>query len=120
MTERAIPTRKVVSLRRHRKFSYVQQLRNTADLFTSFANDQCKGRSPLYFQLCHELSGSPYLLQLAAQAKNGQPIPNLFLAAVHFLLLTRPEEELAQYYPSISESATSPTVKDIFLLSAVY
>ncbi|MEM6698831.1 MAG: DUF2332 domain-containing protein, partial [Bacteroidota bacterium] len=33
-----------------------------------------------------------------------QPIPNLFFAAVHYLLLSNPEEKLAIYYPSISKN----------------
>ena len=48
------------------------------------------------------------LLALAAHAAQGQPVPNLLLAAVHFLLLKGQAEALAQFYPSLTPVASSP------------
>lgn len=59
----------------------------------TMAND-----SPLYRVLCAAIAGSPALLDLAAEARAGQPPPNLLLAAVHYLLEDAAGEPLAAYY----------------------
>ena len=46
---------------------------------------------------------------MAAQSTQGQPTPNLFLAAVHFLLLQGHAASLAQFYPSLTATASPPT-----------
>jgi hypothetical protein len=72
------------------------------DRFSKFAETECKGNSELYYQLSLQIANEPELLQIAANAKQGQPIPNIFFAAIHYLLLTNVHEELAKYYPSIN------------------
>ena len=49
------------------------------------------------------------MLNLAAQSKPGQPVPNLLLGAVHYLLLSGVEHELAAYYASIVNDPKEPT-----------
>lgn len=71
----------------------------TAHLFSRFA-DQASG-SPMYRYLSQSVSREPDLLVLAAYADRGQPVPNLFFAAIHFLLMGHSEERLARYYPSL-------------------
>jgi len=73
-----------------------------AAVFQTFAEQECKNVSPLYYQLSLDMTKEPDLLQLAAQVRRGQPIPNLFYGAIHYLLLQSEVEELAIYYPSIS------------------
>jgi hypothetical protein len=43
-----------------------------------------------------------------ARAAPEQPLPNLFFAAVHFLLLQDPAAPLGQFYPSLFSTAASP------------
>ncbi|MEL6846710.1 MAG: DUF2332 family protein, partial [Bacteroidota bacterium] len=76
--------------------SPLQQLQLT---FKTFAERECKGKSPLYYQLSHQIAKDDFLLNLCTSARKRQPVPNLFLGAVHDLLLQDREEELADYYP---------------------
>lgn len=69
--------------------------------FVSFAEKECKGSSQLYEYLSREISRDDELLHICEQVRNGQPVPNLFLGAVHFLLLKGFDHPLKEYYPSI-------------------
>src|SRR5699024_3765082 len=42
-------------------------------------------------------------------AQAGQPVPNLFLGAVHYLLLSGKEHVLSEYYPSIVKNIRERT-----------
>jgi len=77
-------------------------LEQIANTFRVFAEEECKGNSELYYKLTNQIADDPDLVELAAHVRYGQPIPNSFLASVHFLLLSKPDEELVKYYPSIS------------------
>lgn len=50
--------------------------------------------------MCDAIAGSPELLNVAAHAPAGQPVPNLFLAAIHLLVRREPGAALAAYFPS--------------------
>jgi hypothetical protein len=80
-----------------------------AQRFARFARRECHV-SPLYERLSRGIAQDPELLAIAAQAQPGQPVPNLFLAAVHFLLLKGVQNPLAAYYPSLS--STTPLSAD--------
>jgi hypothetical protein len=69
--------------------------------FERFARQECHV-SPLYERLSLGVAGDPEVLAIAARAKPGQPVPNLLLAAVHFLLLSGVQHPLADFYPSLS------------------
>lgn len=73
-----------------------------AKLFTNFANRECRGSSDLYEHLALHIAEDEELLALASHANVGQPVPNLLLGAVHFLLLTGREHQLREYYPSLA------------------
>jgi hypothetical protein len=77
--------------------------------FTRFAARECHV-SPLYARLAQGVAQDPAVLSIAAQARPDQPLPNLFLAAVHFLLLQRPRQALAAFYPDLS--AGNPAIGD--------
>lgn len=64
---------------------------------------ECKGSSELYEYLSVKVSEDNELLELCMNAREGQPIPNLFLGAVHYLLLKGKEHSLKEYYPSITK-----------------
>lgn len=72
-------------------------------IFQNFAERECRGKSPLYYELAQVVAREPYLLELAKQARARQPVPNLFFGAIHYLLLLDPTQSLAQYYPSITK-----------------
>jgi hypothetical protein len=77
--------------------------------FAGFAQRECHA-SPLYEQLALGIADDPQLLAIATQARQDQPTPNLFLAAVHFLLLQGLPHPLAAFYPSLSP--TTPSAED--------
>ena len=58
--------------------------------------------SALYESLCHSLAEDRDLLAIAANARPGQPVPNLFMAAVHWLLLVGARHAVTDYYPDIN------------------
>lgn len=86
----------------------IQQLPTDAlqKRFKKFADQECKGgRSELYYAMAMRIAEDKELLSLAANRRERQPIPNLFFAAIHYLLLQDQEHELATYYPSINRHA---------------
>ena len=74
--------------------------------FERFARRECYV-SPLYERLSLGIADDPELLAIAAQATPGQPMPNLFLGVVHFLLLRGMQHSLASFYPSLSRTGSS-------------
>ena len=68
----------------------MQDLDRFARTFHRFAELECPGMSTLYESLCHSVAEDRDLLDIAANARPGQPVPNLFMAAVHWLLLEAP------------------------------
>lgn len=79
-------------------------LAELAERFVRFTREEC-GTSPLYAALALGVASSPELLSLAAHGSSG-PKPNLFLAAVHYLLLQGEEHPLAAFYPTLSGRST--------------
>ncbi|OPA77415.1 hypothetical protein BVG16_13220 [Paenibacillus selenitireducens] len=69
--------------------------------FKQFSQRECEGSSPLYALLANRIAEDNEILQLAACSRANQPIPNLFLAAVHYLLLDGAQHGVSQYYDSI-------------------
>ena len=65
-----------------------------------FAEHGCRGQSPLYDHLCSRTADDERLLQIVQATPDGQPVPNLFFAAAHFLLLSGTEHELGSFYRS--------------------
>lgn len=77
-----------------------ERLRRT---FRRFATTEAiPQRSPIYERLCEVTARSDDLLDVAAEAASGQPVPNLFFGAVHAVLEQHPDSDLAAYYPSLS------------------
>src|SRR5215475_9445038 len=74
--------------------------------FQRFARRECHV-SPLYERFSLGIANDPEVLAIAAQAKPGQPVPNLFLGAVHYLLLEGVQHPLAHSYPSIPPTTSS-------------
>jgi Uncharacterized protein conserved in bacteria (DUF2332) len=70
--------------------------------FQRFVEAECRGVSALHKHLVCSIAADHELLALAAHATQGQPAPNLLLAAVHFLLVKGQAAPLAQFYPSLT------------------
>ncbi|MGJ8635101.1 MAG: DUF2332 domain-containing protein [Luteolibacter sp.] len=70
--------------------------------FLRFAESECLGSSELYYHLSLAVAEDKGLLGIAESSGTGQPIPNLFFGAVHFLLASDPEQPLTKYYPSLA------------------
>jgi hypothetical protein len=79
-----------------------------SDRFKVFANRECKGSSKLYETLSLSIADDIELLLIAANSREGQPIPNLFLGSVHYLLLKGINHELKEYYSSIVSNPREP------------
>lgn len=88
-----------------------------SERFKQFAMKECRGSSSLYEYLSESIAQDEELLRLASHAMQEQPVPNLFLGAVHYLLLQGINHELRECYSSIvsnpKEAATAfPYFKD--------
>lgn len=71
-----------------------------ATFFHWFAEHE-SADEPLYQALCHVVAEQPALLELLAEAEAAQQLPNLWLAAVHDLLLSGVTHPLQAYYASL-------------------
>jgi hypothetical protein len=89
-------------------------LEKVAERFTAFGIDECQSSSKLYHQLVDRIATDTEMLEIAAHVTAGQPIPNSFLAAVHYLLLLDPSLPLARYYPSVSGQTSEEIPYDMF------
>ena len=69
---------------------------------------ECRESSPLYAGLATGIANDPEILELAAQARRGERVPNLLLAAVQFLLLKGAPHPLARFYEHGSGSREDP------------
>ena len=82
-----------------------------AERFRVFAREECSGESglnvmsPTYEALSLAIADDPRLLALARECMVGQPIPNLFFAAVKRLLDNCVGDGLARHYARAAEGA---------------
>ena len=81
--------------------------------FRRFGERECVPASPLYGRLAVGISGDAELLALAATAQ-ARPVPNLLLAAAHYLLLQSVDHPLAAFYPDLAGEPTTPAAGDPF------
>jgi hypothetical protein len=77
-----------------------QQSEEIAKSFSRSAHYEFHSSSPLYEILATGISEDPELLSLASHAIS-KPVPMIFLAAVHFLLLNDTEHPITAYYPDM-------------------
>lgn len=76
----------------------MKDFENIALQFKNFAQYECKGSSNLYELLSNCIAVNPEMLKIAAEARPGQPIPNLLFGAVNFVLRTSSADRLQDYY----------------------
>lgn len=81
---------------------------NLSSKFKTFGQFECRGSSYLYEFLSNKIADDEELLVLASEARDGQPVPNLFFGTIHYLLLKGKEHELKKFYPSLVEDPGNP------------
>jgi hypothetical protein len=80
-------------------------INKTAESFRFYASTIYPSRSPLYTSLAIRVAEDPELLAIAYKAWKKTALPNLFFAAVHFLLLGGEHHQLAAFYPSLNNNS---------------
>ncbi len=89
-------------------------LESVAQRFQTFAREECSGTSPLavlsryYERLSIEIARTPAMLRLARWCRPGQPIPNLFFAAVKRVVASQPQSDLARLYADADHGRDVP------------
>jgi len=68
-----------------------------------FADTQCRDYSPLYDAIVRTVAETPDVLEMVAAAPPSAHLPNVLLAAVHYLILGEPDEPLARIYSSADQ-----------------
>ncbi|HEV3328745.1 MAG TPA: DUF2332 domain-containing protein [Acidimicrobiales bacterium] len=74
-----------------------------ARAFVGFLPLEDRARHPTYWAICRGVAEDPFLLELADVVPAPQLPVNVFLAAVHHLLLEGADHELATHYRSVCE-----------------
>lgn len=77
---------------------------NNSARFKRFALTECRGSSGLYEYLSLRIAEDEELLSLTLITRQGQPIPNMFFASVHYLLLSGTDHPLKEFYRSIVDN----------------
>lgn len=80
----------------------------SARKFEAHGRDSLR-RAPLNAALCHATARDRSLHTLLGHAPLEQQLPVLLLAAIHFLVLSERDHELAAWYPNITEDFRDPT-----------
>ncbi len=76
-------------------------IKQSSERFKNFAVLECKGSSDLYEFLSLKIAVDYELLKLSLHAQQGQPVPNLLLGAVHYIMLKGIDHPLREFYPSL-------------------
>src|SRR5438034_11567011 len=82
------------------------QVETLSKQFKYFSEKVYPGSSPLYQRLSARLAEDREILSLASESRKDEIVPNLFFAAVHFLLLQGTEHPLSAFFPSVSRSSS--------------
>jgi hypothetical protein len=84
------------------------ELEPLAQRFTRFSAEARAHAGPLYEELSRQIAADDELLALASRVRR-PPVPNVFFAAVHFLLAEAPEHDLSKFYGSLSDNPPPPS-----------
>ncbi len=85
------------------------------DLWTWFADTQCRAYSPVYEQVCRGVAGSDEVLELVQGSPPQAHLPTVLLASVHYLLLSGLDHPLAHVYAGRSDQDPGPLFVDVVL-----
>ena len=84
-----------------------------AQLWTWFADTQCRGYSPLYEAVTRAVAGDEELLGIVRAAPPAAHLPPALLAAVHYQLLDGFAHPLADVYAGRSDADPVPLFRDV-------
>jgi hypothetical protein len=82
-------------------------------LWEWFADEQCRGYSPLYERICRAVAGDSEILQMVQGAPPAAHMPTVLLGAVHYLLLAGLRHPLADAYAGRSDDNPAPLFLDM-------
>src|SRR5258708_7308951 len=88
----------------------------TRDYWDFFIAECVRQKAPLYVRLASGVRDDAKLSALAALARRGQPMANLILGAVHFLLLRGMNHELRAHYRTLNPDDAPRPSSDPFPL----
>lgn len=105
---------KVILKYKASSFERMEMYMNKYRVIQSFQTFQadCVGSSPLYEHLVSKIVNDEEMVSFSMHTRKGQPIANMLLGAVHFLLLRGVDHPLRAFYPSIVERPAQ--VEDIY------
>ena len=83
------------------------EIASIADRFVRFASETRTYAGPLYEALSTQIAADADLLAVARHVRL-PPVPNVFFAAVHFLLIGAPAHELSAFYGSLTDNPLLP------------
>ncbi len=83
------------------------ELAPLAQRFRQFADEARTYAGPLYMALSGQIAEDEELLGVASHVRR-PPVPNVFLAAVHFLLADAPEHDLSAFYATLCDRPRPP------------
>jgi hypothetical protein len=92
-----------------------QPVRELGKIWEWFADTSCRGYSPLYDRICRAAACDEEVLDLVRAAPEEAHIPNVLLAAVHFLLLDGLDHPLGAVYAGTSDADPWPLFREICL-----
>jgi hypothetical protein len=72
------------------------------DYWDYFLRECERANAPLYVQIVRGVGQDDELKEIASHVKPGQPMANILLAAVHFLLLRGADHPLRRFYPNLN------------------
>jgi hypothetical protein len=72
------------------------------DYWSFFADETRRMNAPLYTRIIEGVGADDDIKALAATVRKGQPMANILLAAVHFLLLRGARHPLRRFYPNLN------------------
>ncbi len=75
------------------------------DYWDFFIGECVRQKAPLYAHLSKGIRDDPQLVALSARARPGQPVANVMLGAVHYLLLRGASHPLRAYYRTLGGRA---------------
>ena len=84
-----------------------------AELWKGFADTSCRGYSPLYDRICRAVADDDEILAMVEVAPPRAHLPNVLLAAVHYLLLGGLDHPLAAVYEGSSDLDPGPLFTDV-------
>ena len=84
-----------------------------AELWEWFADEQCRGYSPLYDRICRAVARDREVLELVQAAPPAAHMPTVLLGAVHYVLLAGLEHPLTEVYAGRSDADPAPLFLEV-------